>query len=57
MNRCVEKHGIDGELASRVDQRVLGWFGHVKRIEKQYLARRVSMAEVREGRVYGVDRG
>ena len=37
--------GIERELASRVDQRVLRWFGHVER--------RVLMAEVSGGRVRG----
>ena len=26
--------GIDRELASRVDQRVLRWFGHVERMDE-----------------------
>ena len=41
------------ELASRVDQRVLRWFGHVERIDKYRMARRVLMAEVSGGRVRG----
>ena len=36
--------GIDRELASRADQRVLRWFGHVERMSEYRMARRVSMA-------------
>ena len=43
--------GIDRELASRTDQRVLRWFGHVERMDEYRLARRVLMAEVSGGRV------
>ena len=32
------------ELASRVDQRVLRWFGHMKRMDEYLMARRVLMA-------------
>ena len=45
--------GIERELASRADQRVLRWFGHVERIDEYRMARRVSMAEVSVGRVRG----
>ena len=46
--------GIERELASRVDQRVLRWFGHVERMDDDYrMARRVLMAEVSGGRVRG----
>ena len=34
------------ELASRADQRVLIWFGHVERMDDYHMARRVLMAEV-----------
>ena len=34
------------ELASRADQRVLRWFGHVERMDDYRIARRVLMAEV-----------
>ena len=37
------------ELASRADQRVLRWFGHLERIDEYSMARRVSMAEVSGG--------
>ena len=43
--------GIEMELASRADQRVLRWFGHVERMDDCCMARRVLMAEVSEGRV------
>ena len=38
--------GIERELASRADQRVLKWFGHVERMDEYRMARRVLMAEV-----------
>ena len=41
--------GIERELASRADQRVLGWFGHVERMEEYRMARKVLMAEVSGG--------
>ena len=43
--------GIVSEFASRADQRVLRWFGHVERMAEYRMARRVLMAEVRGGRV------
>ena len=45
--------GIEMELVSRADQRVLRWFGHVERINEHRMARRVMMAEVSGGRVRG----
>ena len=45
--------GIERELASRADQRVLRWFGHVDRMDEYRIAKRVLMAEVSEGRVRG----
>ena len=45
--------GIEWELASRADQRVLRWFGHVERMDEYRMARRVLMAEVSGGRVRG----
>ena len=47
------KAGIEWELASRADQRVLRWFGHVERMDEYHIARRVLMAEVSGGRVRG----
>ena len=41
--------GIKMELASRVDQRVLRWFGHMERMDDYRMARRVLMAEVSGG--------
>ena len=38
--------GIERELATRADQRVLRWFGHVERMDECRMARRVLMAEV-----------
>ena len=43
--------GIERELASRADQRVLRWFGHVERMGDYRMGRRVLMAEVSGGRV------
>ena len=43
--------GIEMELASKADQRVLRWFGHLERMDDYRLARRVLMAEVSGGRV------
>ena len=45
--------GIERELASRADQRVLRCFGHVERRDDYRMARRVLMAEVSGGRVRG----
>ena len=44
---------IERELASRADQRVLRWLGHVERMDEYRMARRVLMAEVSGGRVRG----
>ena len=41
--------GIERELPSRADQRVLRWFGHVERMAEYRMARRVLMAEVSGG--------
>ena len=38
--------GIERELASRADRRVLRWFWHVERMDDYRMARRVLMAEV-----------
>ena len=45
--------GIERELASRADQRVLRWFGHLERIDEYCMARRVLMTGVSGGRVRG----
>ena len=45
--------GIERESASRADQRVLRWLGHVERMDEYRMARRVLMAEVSGGRVRG----
>ena len=42
---------IEREIASRADQRVLRWFGHVERMDEYRMARRVLMAEVSGGRI------
>ena len=43
--------GIERELASRIDQSVVRWFGHVERMDEYRMARRVMMAEESGGRV------
>ena len=48
--------GIEMELVSREDQRVLRWFGHAERLDDYRIARRVFMAEVSGGRVRGRQR-
>ena len=45
--------GIERELASRADQRVLKWFGNVERMDEYHMARRVLMDKVSGGRVQG----
>ena len=45
--------GIELELASRADQRVLRWFGLVERMDDYRMARRMLMTEVSGGRVRG----
>ena len=45
--------GIEKELASRADQRVLRWFGHVERMDEYCLARRALMVEVSGLQVQG----
>ena len=43
--------GIEMELESRADQRVLRWFGHVERMDEYTMVRRVLMAEVSGWRI------
>ena len=45
--------GIETELASRADQRVLSWFGHVERLDEYRMARIVLMADESGVRVRG----
>ena len=45
--------GIEMELASRADQRVLRWFGHEERMDEYRMARKALVAEVSGGRVRG----
>ena len=54
MNEEVRRRvGIERELASRTDQRILRWFGHVETMDEYRMARRVLMAEVSGGLVRG----
>ena len=48
--------GIERDLASRADQRVLRWFEHVERMDEYRKARRVLMAKVSGRRVRGKPR-
>ena len=48
--------GIGIDVASKADQRVLRWFGHVERMDECHIARRVSMAKV-SGDEYEGDQG
>ena len=43
--------GIEMELASRADQRVLRSFGYVERMDEYRMVRKVLMAEVSGGQV------
>ena len=49
----LRRAGIERELASRADQRVLRWFGHAERMDEYRMVRRVLMAEVSGGLVRG----
>ena len=49
----LRRAGIERELASTADQRVLRWCGHVGRMDEYRMARRVFMAKVSWGRVRG----
>ena len=49
----VWRAGIERELASRADQRVMRWFWNVERMDDYGMARRVLMAKVSGGRVRG----
>ena len=42
---------MERRFASRADQRVLRWFGHVERMDEYRMSGKVLMAEVRGGRV------
>ena len=48
--------GIETELASRADQRVLRWFGHVERMDEYRMATTVLMAEDSGGLARGTPR-
>ena len=41
--------GIERDIASRADQRVLRWFWHVERMDEYRMSRRVLMACTLEG--------
>ena len=46
MQEVRRRAGIERELASRVDQRVLRWFGQGERMNEYCMVRMVLMAEV-----------
>ena len=48
--------GTERESASKADQRVVRWFGHVERMDEYRMARRAFMEEVSGGRVRGRQR-
>ena len=52
-NEEARRTGTERESASKADQRVLKWFGHVEKMDEDRMARRVLMAEVNGGRVRG----
>ena len=54
--KVLRRAGIERELASRADQRVLRWFGHVERTNEYRMARKVLMVNVSGGRVQGRQR-
>ena len=41
--------GIEWEWASRADQRVLRWFGHIERMDVDRISKRVLMVDVSGG--------
>ena len=45
--------GIEKELASRADRRVLRWFGHVERKDEYRMARTVLISDANAGLVRG----
>ena len=47
----LRRAGIERELASRADKRVLRWFGHLERMDEYRMVRKVLMAEVSGGRI------
>ena len=47
--KVLRRAGIERELASRSNQRVVRWFGHAERMDEYRLVRRVLMAEVEGG--------
>ena len=49
----LKRDGIERELASRADQRVLRWVGHMEKMDEYRMARRVLVAEVSGGQVLG----
>ena len=48
--------GIERELSSRVDQRVMRWFWQVESMDEYHMARRALMVEVIGGQVQGRQR-
>ena len=48
-----QRAGRERKLASRADQRVLRWFGHVERMDEYHMAGRLLMAEIIGGLVRG----
>ena len=53
INEVLNRTGIERELASRANQRVLRWFGNVERMDEYRMTRMVLMADVSGGRILG----
>ena len=53
IDRVSRRSGTERKLASRADQIVLRWFGHVERMDEYHMVRRILMAEVTGGLVRG----
>ena len=49
----IDELEIKRKWASRVDQKVLKWFGYVERMDEYHMTRRVLMTEVSGLRVWG----
>ena len=52
MKSCVLRAGIVMDMASRVDQRVLRWLGHVERMDEYRMTRRVLIVGISVERVW-----
>ena len=53
LGEVCRRAGIERKLTSRANWRVLRWFLHVERMDENKMTRRVLMAEVSGGLVWG----